>query len=99
MKKILSILLLTITFLLGTSNVFALDVSQVSLKVEDKSSTIKVIDEGRGYLEVNPKLEFNVVGDFITYKLVLKNNDGKKYKVESVKYLVYPSEVHVEYVV
>lgn len=84
MKKIFSLLLISFMFILGTDNVFALDISQVSLNVDDKSSTITVIDEGLGNLEVNPKLEFNVVGDFITYKLVLKNKDGKKYKVESV---------------
>ena len=70
MKKILSSLLILFLFLLGTNNVFALDVSQVSLNVEDKSSTITVLDEGIGTLEINPKIEFNVVGDYITYKLV-----------------------------
>ena len=97
MKKILSSLLILFLFLLGTNNVFALDVSQVSLNVEDKSSTITVLDEGIGTLEINPKIEFNVVGDYITYKLVLKNNDGKKYKVESIDDNNTNEHIKVEY--
>ena len=84
-------------FLLGINNAKALDVSQVSLKVEDKSSTITVLDDGIGTLKVNPKLEFNVVGDYITYKLVLKNNDGKKFKVEEIKDNNTNEHIKVEY--
>ena len=62
----------------------AINIKQESLVVEDKSSTLRVIDEGIGNLEVTPKLEFNAVGDYITYKLVLRNTDGKKYKIVSV---------------
>lgn len=65
-------------------SVFALEISQESLTVSDKSSTITVNNEGIGDLEVSPDVEFNEVGDYITYKLVLKNTDGKKFKVISV---------------
>ena len=84
MKKVFQFLLISILFMLGINSVYALDVVQEELIVKDKSSTINVIEDGIGKLKISPKLEFNEVGDYITYKLVLKNNDSEKYKVESI---------------
>ena len=84
MKKLLKVMILTLVLTFGIGNVYALDVKQDSLSVSDKSTTITINDEGIGNLSIKPDIEFNEVGDFITYKLVLKNTDGKKYKVLSV---------------
>lgn len=84
MKKLYGILLGVFLFLASTMNVYALNVQQESLTVEDKSATIIVNDEGIGNLEIHPKIKFQEVGDYITYKLVLKNTDGKKYRIESI---------------
>ena len=84
MRKIYVFLLVSIMILIGINDVYALEVKQESLSVKEKSNTITVTDEGIGDLSINPKIEFNEVGDFITYKLVLKNTDSNKYKIESV---------------
>lgn len=84
MKKLLILFIGLITFIVGIDNILALDVHQESLQLEDKSSTTIVLNDGVGELGVTPNVEFNVIGDYITYKLVLKNADGKKFKINGV---------------
>ena len=84
MKKIMIMILGMFIFLIGSENAFALNVEQEKIEVESKSESTRVIASGIGDLVISPTLEFNVVGDFITYKLVLKNTDGKKYKIVNI---------------
>ena len=78
MKRKISILLITIFIcLIGLTSVNALEIKQESLEVKEKSSTISVIDDGIGDFEITPKIVFNELGDYITYRLVLKNIDDK----------------------
>jgi len=82
-----SILLAILTLILvafGGSSVSALDLSQESIEITDKSATTVVHDAGIGDLRITPNLEFNRLDDFISYKLVIKNNDGKKYRIVSI---------------
>ena len=88
MKRVIRVVLaLLFAFIFIATNeclVRALDIEQESLDVLDQSSTITVHDTGIGDLEIAPKLEFNRVNDYITYKLVLKNNDSEKYQITSI---------------
>ena len=63
----------------------ALDIVQQGIVVSAQSPTITVHNEGLGNnLKVAPRIEFNKIDDFITYRLTLHNNDDKKYKITSV---------------
>ncbi|MBR2998692.1 InlB B-repeat-containing protein [Candidatus Saccharibacteria bacterium] len=66
------------------ASVSALDLSQESIEIVDKSSTTIVHDAGIGNLSITPNLEFNRLGDFISYKLVIKNNDGRRYRIVDI---------------
>lgn len=70
----------------STHPTHALDVIQKDLIVSSHSPTITINNNGivSGSSKVAPNIEFNKLGDFITYKLTLHNNDGKKYQITSV---------------
>lgn len=62
----------------------ALNISQGALEIVDKSSTTVVNDAGIGDLSITPNIEFNRINDYISYRLVIKNNDGRKYQIVSI---------------
>ena len=91
-KKIGKIILCGIFALIfaviGTNPTHALDVVQQDLVVSSHSPTITINDTGITLgkdFQITPKLEFNKLDDFIAYRLTLRNNDGKKYKIVEVK--------------
>lgn len=82
-KSILLAVFSLIFVAFGGSNVSALDLSAVSIEVTAVSPTTQVHSDGIDInnLRVTPELEFNRLNDFISYKLVFKNNDGKKFRI------------------
>lgn len=75
-------------FIIGNEkSVSAIDIEQKDLSVSAHSSSLTIHNNGIGTndFQITPQLEFNKLGDFITYKLTLRNNDGKKYKITEVK--------------
>lgn len=64
-------------------NVYALNI-EGSIELSSKSSTIILNNDGIKGLSIKPDLEFNEVGDYITYKIILKNIDNTDYQVLSV---------------
>ena len=83
-RPILFTALLFAFALMWSSSVSALDISQQSLEITEKSDTTIVHDAGISNLHIAPNLEFNRLNDFISYKLVIKNNDGKKYRIVGI---------------
>ena len=66
-KSIICLIIsMALIFSILSVSVFAHEISQESLTVSDKSSTITVNNEGISDLEVSPDVEFNEVGDYIT---------------------------------
>ena len=84
-KKIIYALLLVVTFLsVTTVNAAGKKIEVSDFSVKDKSGTITVEDPVITDNLVTSNITFNEVGDFVTFKLVLKNNENEKYKIESI---------------
>ena len=89
-RKLYKVLLGAIFALIISSfsaKTYALDISQQDLVVSAHSSSLTIHNNGIGTtdFQITPQLEFNKLGDFITYKLIVHNNDGKRYKIANVK--------------
>lgn len=105
-KKAFLFLFSVLCLSLFSASTYALDIEQKDLMIIDQSSTITIYDAGIGEFRIAPNIEFNKLNDYITYKLTLKNLDGKNYKVVSVKdtnsnsqiktVYNYPSEMNPE---
>lgn len=81
-KKIIYALLLVVTFLsVTTVNAAGKNIEVSDFSVKDKSGTITVEDPVITDNLVTSNITFNEVGDFVTFKLVLKNNENEKYKI------------------
>ena len=80
-KKIISVLII---IFMGIINVKATnnDFDIEDIKIEDKNETIKVINPTYKDNNVESTIEFNKVGDYVKYKIILKNNDDKIYKIK-----------------
>ena len=84
-KKILLVLLMIKTFF-GIKNVKALgkNIQVTDISVKEKSGTITVVDPVVTDNEVTSNITFNQKDDFVTFELTIKNNESKKYKIESI---------------
>ena len=85
MKKKILLFIFTLLIAFNVSSVFAKNTMEVkNLKIIDKSSTITVDEPSMNGETITSKVEFNEVGDFVTYELTLKNNESEKYKIEKI---------------
>lgn len=86
MKKILNVFLVFLFSFLFMSNVFAsANVNIKSLEIADKTSTINVNSYSYEGLGIKTDIFFNQVGDYVKFKVVLKNNDNIDYIISDIK--------------
>ena len=81
MKKLLITFIMI--FILGITNVYALDSGINSINIKDKSSSIIIDESVVDNNNINPKIVFKNVGDYVTYTIDL-NIDTNIYAIESV---------------
>lgn len=84
MRKIY--VLLIILFFSGICSVKAInaDFTIDSIKISDKSNSIVVSDPSIIENNINSKIEFYNVSDFVKYKIVFKNNSDKEYRIKDI---------------
>ena len=72
--------------IIGITGVKAIskNIEVAKIEVKDKSGTITVVDPVLVSNEVTSNITFNQIDDFVTFELTLKNNESKKYKIESI---------------
>lgn len=86
MKKIINNLLLLIVSFIFIGNVNAQsDVKITGLTVEDKTSTISVNSYSYDDLGIKTDIFFNQVGDYVKFKITLKNNDNMDYIISDIQ--------------
>ncbi len=86
MKKILNVFLVLAFSFIFMSNVFAsANVNIKSLEISDKTSTINVNSYSYEGLGIKTDIFFNQVGDYVKFKVVLKNNDNIDYIISDIK--------------
>ncbi len=88
-KKVLIIFLL-ILFLFSAFRVVEALTSESLLQITNveilnKSDTADIVDVNFSKNEVKPKVVYHQTGDFITYKLTIKNCQNKNYTIKSIK--------------
>lgn len=88
-KKVLIIFLL-ILFLFSTFRVVEALTSESLLQITNveilnKSDTADIVDVNFSKNEVQPKVVYHQTGEFITYKLTIKNCQNKNYTIKSIK--------------
>ena len=82
-KKVLVVLLMFM-FMINVK-VLNKDIIVNNIEVKDKSGTITVVDPViTSDNEVTSNITFNQKDDFVTLELIIKNNQSKKYKIESI---------------
>ena len=85
MKKKILLFIFTLLIAFNVSSVFAKNTMEVKdLKIIDKSSTITVEEPTMNGEAITSKIEFNEVGDYVTYELTLKNNESERYKIDKI---------------
>lgn len=83
--KFVLLILFVLTIITSTGDTAqALDVKQQNLVISDQSPTVIIHDAGINEFKIAPNLEFNRLNDFVTYKLTLRNQDGKKYQITGI---------------
>ena len=100
MKKILNILFTLLFSFLFMNNVFAsVNANIKSLEIADKTSTIDVNSYSYEALGIKTDIFFNQVGDYVKFKIVLKNNDNTDYIISDIKsnYQNEYTEINYEY--
>ena len=87
-KFLIPILLLIFLFstvqagiILASTDLFEI----TSVEISAKSSTVDVHNFSFEKLKINNDITFHQVGDSITYKIKVKNNDDRSYTIKSVK--------------
>ena len=85
MKKKITFLIIMTFLLIKIPSVFALDINIKEIDVYDKNDTISVSNVLSDGLEIIPKVTFNKVNDYVTFKVVFKGKDIEKYKIKSIK--------------
>ena len=80
-KKLLIILLILLSF--STNPVYAIGTSIKSIKIKDRSSTIKLENPTINNNRINAKILFKNIGDYVTYELTLKMNTSE-YTIKDV---------------
>ena len=84
MKKLLIFILCI--FLFNVSNIYALNQNFEinSIEITDKSNSISVSNPSITDNSISSNIEFNEVSDFVKYKIVLKNNTDKEYRIKDI---------------
>ena len=82
MKKILLVL---ICFLFMNVVYASADVKIVDLEVSDKTSTIEVNSYSYEGLGIKTDIFFNQLGDYVKFKIKIKNNDNIDYIISDIK--------------
>jgi len=96
MKKILLLIML---FLLPLYIVKAeeLKIDVESIKIIDKSDTLKVVDPVYDNKEVLSNIRFNELNEYVTYEIVIKNNDDVSHTLNSIEDDNKNNNIKIEY--
>lgn len=84
MKRLIKMLTMFTTFILGICNVYALDISIDEIKVLDRSENMTISNVTSNNLTITPSIVFNNIGDYVTFKVTFKGSDIKNNKIISV---------------
>ena len=84
MKRLVLILLFITILLFKIPSVFALDVNVKEVTIYDKNDTITVSNITADGSEIIPKITFNKINDYVTFKISFKGKDIDKYKIKSI---------------
>ena len=87
MKNVSKVLIILTILILGLSSVKAVNnnFNIENINIEDKTDTINVSTPIYDENNIDSKIEFNKVGDYIKYKIILKNNDNKIYRIKKIE--------------
>ena len=96
-KKIFLLLMLTILFSFTDVKAATKNIEITNVSVIDKSGTITVVDPVFSSNEITSNITFNQKDDFVTFELILKNNENDKYKIESIEDNNTNSNLKIEY--
>ncbi|MBQ2671318.1 MAG: BspA family leucine-rich repeat surface protein [Clostridia bacterium] len=85
-KFLAAVLISILIFFLNSSNFFALDdyFSLCDVSVQSKSESAEVFHLGFEENKITLNAEFHKPGDYITYKIKIKNDQGSNYIIKSV---------------
>ena len=100
MKRLLNIIfIILVSFIFVGSVHAAANVNITGLTVEDKTSTIDVNSYSYEGLGIKTDIFFNQVGDYVKFKVTLKNNDNIDYIISDIQsnYQNEYTEVKYEY--
>ena len=65
MKRLIKMLTMFTTFILGICNVYALDISIDEIKVLDRSENMTISNVTSNNLTITPSIVFNNIGDYV----------------------------------
>ena len=84
MKNVSKVFTILIIMISGLSIVKAVNsnFNIENINIEEQSNTINVSTPIYDENIIDSKIEFNKVGDYVKYKIILKNNDDKIYKIK-----------------
>ena len=88
-KQKFMILILIMVFLfsiiqIGYAFASAEKISLTNVEIINKSDTVYVDNITYENKEINNNITFHKVGDFVTYKITIKNNENKNYIIKSI---------------
>ena len=75
---------IVVALVISSNSVNALTVVQHGLVVTDQSSNIVFNGHSINNFSLTPHIEFNRLDDYITYRLTIGNQDGKKYQIVDI---------------
>ena len=88
LKKLTTITLIVILLfsLIGTFRVYATGntFTITNVEIAEKSETINVKELSFEKTEISSNIIYHKVGDYVKYKITIKNNDSQNYKIASV---------------
>ena len=83
-KRILLFLIMIIGTFVVNTNILASSKEISNVRIVERSGSVRVIEPTVEGEEIKANIEFNEVNDFVTYEIEIKNEENKKYKVESI---------------
>ena len=97
--KVLFVFLLVMVSILSAPSVYAAskNIEVLDINIKDKSGTITVNNPTISDGKISGGIKFNEIGDFVTFELVLKNNEADKYKIAAMKDNNESENIGIEY--
>ena len=99
MNRIYRVFLVLIMLFIGLNSVNAKndDFTIEDITIVDESEQVERLNITYDKLGINASLTFNEVGEYVKYKIILKNNTDKDYKIKDINDNYNDDYINIEY--